>query len=833
MTITVTMLQTRQGEGGSLWTAGNSYSASDAFAALLIASNLATGALPAVPSSGLTSSQIAATQALVSAGWNSAAILVIGGDHPYEQWCGGSGKAQGMAQLYADYGIKPYLAINTDGAWIGRVLPSETYMTYGQMASIADKVEYVNHGHRHFGHWSRANTGIKITYSGASGTATVNISTTQLTLTAGGGGEDKTITFSADDTIAKVAAAINAATNWTCSIDEILYGTEASTNLLPLVTARTVKTPTTNQYFCAGGGIHLRYYGRDYESITVTKSASNLFGIWADGKMLNPGYWNLTTGSYDTLAELVAAINALGVTNLTAERQDEGATGVNDNYSPLGDELSSALLNKQAFHINGECQNLSAGLTRDYIIERNISKGRETALANGVTLNHFAQSGTKFGKSLIGGETDARSFRGGGMQPGRQIAPGAHAADSDRVFRLHSNIKSTRTRAQAVAAVRALADSPGFMADFLIHKLLPDGSSGYALPTRDLSYYDMVEADFVAMLGEIKTQVQAGKLVTMTPSEASVFRNSRSPTNLIYNPKFQNSGASLLGYTSSSDQDAMGWHISGWRLVTAAQITAMAIDSAGVITITSDATTAAKVLQQEVALEPGVSYEFGFDTEYTSITSNSGARVSIESDWFRQETQRDPTISSSYVSNFHLTNGRVYGRFVCPALNFSKAVVKSKIPAGNIYDLSAAYNIQVNYFGIGATADIDCRGATPASTTAQEIADKINAAVKATAAYAAWPQLWNVATAETKQVVIRIPWNNTSTSLVLAVQSGSSLDALNTIFGTGTSSMAGISDNGPAMGPQLYPYRFVIELNVNGTVKVRRPFLRAMRFGNQ
>lgn len=46
MTTTVTMLQTRQGEGGSLWTVGNSYAASDAFATVLINSNYATGTLP-------------------------------------------------------------------------------------------------------------------------------------------------------------------------------------------------------------------------------------------------------------------------------------------------------------------------------------------------------------------------------------------------------------------------------------------------------------------------------------------------------------------------------------------------------------------------------------------------------------------------------------------------------------------------------------------------------------------------------------------------------------------------------------------------------------------
>lgn len=75
MPITVTMLQTRQGEGGVQWTAGNSYSASDAFAAYLITSNLATGSLPNPPVTSLSPAELTAVQALVSAPTNGAAIV--------------------------------------------------------------------------------------------------------------------------------------------------------------------------------------------------------------------------------------------------------------------------------------------------------------------------------------------------------------------------------------------------------------------------------------------------------------------------------------------------------------------------------------------------------------------------------------------------------------------------------------------------------------------------------------------------------------------------------------------------------------------------------------
>lgn len=78
MTITVTMLQTRRGEDGNQWTVGNSYSASDDFAAKLISSNYATGTLPVdrdlVPIMGQTNSAGQVTS-LVSGDGN--VLLVI------------------------------------------------------------------------------------------------------------------------------------------------------------------------------------------------------------------------------------------------------------------------------------------------------------------------------------------------------------------------------------------------------------------------------------------------------------------------------------------------------------------------------------------------------------------------------------------------------------------------------------------------------------------------------------------------------------------------------------------------------------------------------------
>lgn len=71
MTIQVTMLQTRRGEGGVMWSAGSTYSASSAFAVELINANLATGSLPTVPPSGITTDQVAGLLSL-------PAMVVVG-----------------------------------------------------------------------------------------------------------------------------------------------------------------------------------------------------------------------------------------------------------------------------------------------------------------------------------------------------------------------------------------------------------------------------------------------------------------------------------------------------------------------------------------------------------------------------------------------------------------------------------------------------------------------------------------------------------------------------------------------------------------------------------
>ena len=79
MSVQVTMLQTRRGEDGTLWTvAGSPYTASDAFAQFLINSNLATGVLPGPDQTDLTAAQRTALRAVGDAYYQQPATWHAG-----------------------------------------------------------------------------------------------------------------------------------------------------------------------------------------------------------------------------------------------------------------------------------------------------------------------------------------------------------------------------------------------------------------------------------------------------------------------------------------------------------------------------------------------------------------------------------------------------------------------------------------------------------------------------------------------------------------------------------------------------------------------------------
>ena len=61
----------------------------------------------------LTASQVAEVSSVLDGRRTNNSLLVIGGDHPYAQWWGNDG-TDGMAQMYEDLGITPYIATCAD-----------------------------------------------------------------------------------------------------------------------------------------------------------------------------------------------------------------------------------------------------------------------------------------------------------------------------------------------------------------------------------------------------------------------------------------------------------------------------------------------------------------------------------------------------------------------------------------------------------------------------------------------------------------------------------------------------------------------------------------------
>lgn len=139
MTTTVTMLQTRLGENGSLWTIGNSYAASDAFAAVLISSNLATGTLPKsrglVPLWGQTDNTGAVASVVDAAG------NILYPNQPLAAQCVRSGRSAVGWSLTNISGATATMAVTSSGSPFGWpalkvTIPNDT----GTVDVIADSL---------------------------------------------------------------------------------------------------------------------------------------------------------------------------------------------------------------------------------------------------------------------------------------------------------------------------------------------------------------------------------------------------------------------------------------------------------------------------------------------------------------------------------------------------------------------------------------------------------------------------------------------------------------------------------------------------------------------
>jgi hypothetical protein len=855
-------------------------------------------------------------------------ILCVGGDHMYTQWWGTSG-LDGMAGMYLDKGIRPYMAINTDDPG-GEYPGASGRLSWSQIAFLAAQgVEMVNHGARHYQSWLRCSAGFTIRYNGAGSDASLTINSSKLLTTSCTGAAGDNVSFDLTttnyNTLAKVVAAFNAvaggvyvaylAPELTGSEDSINlavitglgikgsvadtgFGVAARANTTAYVVGDVRRAATDNGFYyvcttagtsagapptfvaevgatttdggvtwtcrypqatmqsasnavatkgwnvCASGGLVIRHNqtagnARVTAMVNITTTALVLY---EDGVPVVS--YTLATAANDKLSKLAALIASN--TNWQAKVCDNTyydvagstygsiAAGPAQNNYCSGSEASSNLKLSSFVDVSSGWVRFETGLAGQYCVERNVERAHSVAAANGVTLKAFAQSGGEMYSHLIASHSQYESWRGDpwSRNSGNPMQMASAQANMQGGFFLHRDLNDTVPLSYLTlkAYMDAYVDSGPFIFYALSHWLQVDGTSGYTLtPQPSGSGFGSSETIWFQFLSYVKQLVDAGQLIVATPSELPrLVANARQPRNLIFNPKFRNNGTFAFG---SISQEAK--QLPGWLVRTPATPTISFDGVNGIMTLTAIGSQQLPVAQ-DLNLTPGQTYEVGFYVEFDANHTGSGVRMRFSSRTNGGAGPRfksmDPQGSSDIVTAYMGRSGMFRARFTWPKRpDFSGAFIRSLL--AEPYDLSVNTNIQVNYFNIGNTADINCAtgAAIPSAVTAKEVAARINAGVAATAAYLTRAECHTMARAENGRVIIESPYrgNPFSTFWVKALAGGAA-NALATIFGSG----AGLTCQGE---PQLATYQAVedmscfcqIEVNTtNGSVvKISKPYI--------
>jgi len=745
-------------------------------------------------------------------------IICIGGDHPYSQWWGTNGR-NGMAQAYLDRGIKPYIAVNTQDDGPGS--DAELFMTWEQVQALSDRgVEMIAHGHRHIMRHNRCNTGIRIRSTNAD-TNTVNVTTTGVVLSDTPNGTT-TLLFATYPTIGQLVAAINAVPGWISANDPgDVFDADPSSRLLPLKAARTVTASSGTQRFAMGGGFTIAYTGTAYQDVRVriTQGTFHNFELYADGvRLLN---YDLGNALYNTLTKLVTVIRGSGVAGLTLWLCDNGReqTGADFPSYLQGDEDSYYLSTFEwgVSIMGGETRfdmcDGTRGITGAEILRRNYDLNKATAAANGIDLKNYAVSGYHLFPRMLRGNSQFASWRGtvdalvtnpmwqwsDTFQPGFRLYWTAYQPQYANVNR-------------SLAVLEAIADSGPTMTDLLIHKIQPDGSSGYTFQDGgDPTYFDQTEAAFLPIIDKLKALQDAGKVRVMSPDEARQAACAlQKPRNRIFNPRFRNSGESI----KAADN---GLIMPGWSIDFSAASVSAASAADGVVSYTTTSAVALNVISQAAWLKPGRTYEVGFYVNIAGGATGSGVRVTAQSvrGLIRNINPSGSTIGGVY----RLTPGLVTLRFTVPRQ--PEYYPGRIIGKGGPFDLSTNKNVRLNLNFLGQVS-VDCSAgaANPAAVTAKEVAAAINAAIAATPAYT--PEYHNIARAIGTKVQIENPYAGAYPNYLIDLAAGASADASTTIFG-GIGS--GMTEYAPAHG-EAWPWWIRLQSNVAGSVSVRDPYIQ-------
>lgn len=799
-------------------------------------------------------------------------ILTIGGDHPYAQWWGSNG-TDGLAQMFLDAGIKPYIAICADETAEGSVtsgygatLNKPGMLTTAQARALqARGVEFVSHGSRHTHFWELFNTGIRVWYTGAEATPTVNISTTQLTTSTAVTGATN-FTWASYPTLAQLATAINALAGWNCVLASELTGAEPSSAMMPLNAARSVTDPggsdvtKSNQRFALVGGIMIRYSGTAYRDVSISvNDGSNFFSLFADGARLAA----ISTAA--TLTSIVTSINALNIAGLTALVMDNGFSAQTVAGSSVlnpgqkqretycyGDELGTGLHRiPQAQSINVSGIQASGGMGYAYVLRRSVLAVKERAAAlYGLSINAFAQPGGRLFpwhlRSMLDEHTAWRGNRSY-TENYSGLSPHAMRADHPGKFTGHFTsiiASSTGTpygEGDVKAVIDALGDSDGWAVNWLNHLCTPtpgDPSPYTGLNQQSVGTYtssaDQDEGPFWRELRYASAARDAGLIEIAPPTKAEQLRlRKRGPSNLVFNPRFRNGRSnSLLGITSALTGNG-GIACPGWALATASSdYSAVTVDpTTGELAITTTGALGSNrtPIGSNLMLEAGKTYDLGASLNLLGWGSANSVR------WVLYP------LHGGIGKGFTLGQGSIlsmpwFGGFAGDAAWHFSVPPRGNPQPARVVSIAGAFafggtdSITVNIDNRGATAAISLTGLT----TAKAVAAAINTAIAADAVYANLAQYHNVARAEDNRLIIEAPALNTapgdSGSLLLLANSVGT--PLATLFGAGVTTVRATGKADAGADTTLVGYRLALlpsSTSAAQTLCVLAPYCREVR----
>jgi len=743
--------------------------------------------------------------------------------------------------MYLDRGVQPYIAINTttsaEQAASGISLDpvgAPKRMTYAQLRDMqSNGAEIVSHGHRHPTSWERLNTGIRIRYTGAAGSATVYPEYNTVTLVGAGGAENKVITFLSCPTLAELVASINAATNWVATMAPELTGTEPSRSLLRINAARNVKAATANEYFAASGGIVVDWQpgtGGDYKTTRCTlrrTSSPSALKLSIGGVVKITVDLTVTT----TLAGVAAAINALAIGGLRCLLTNNGVESVaRENYLQ-GDELSANLpsgAGATKWEAGHQRAIITAGLGQMYCVHRQLARSHQLLTAEGLRVSQFAQSGAECSSLSLGAMTEYKGARVdvSTLSPiAPRAMPSALLAKGDWYPHFASLYANYPTPESMQAVTKALVDSGPWYVNMLCHSVLVDGTSGYTIENTDVTpYYDQTEANLNQFLLHAKTQIDDGKLLSPSVSEAQrLFSKALMPGNLLFNPRFQNSGAITAGvWNAGTGTGSLGLIVPGWHFASiATAFTAVTPvddgrgDGAGKIKWTGTGSVEGLMLECAAPLEYGI-YEFGICVEMDNVAALGGGYVNAYArpGWGAFDFTRNLNggCKSSRVTGAGVHNLTL--RIVAEPTTRAMPAIFGK--AGP-FDLSVNNQMTLQFDGKTATAAITVSGATPSATTANEVAAAINAGLLASATYGYAYR--NCANVEQGVVVIRDIEYYDEYAAPGLIAAGSAVTA---VFGGETLSLPGVNANDAG----LITTQIAIYGYFPGNVTLSQPYLK-------